>query len=485
MKCCLFIAIFCLSSLWNVAYSQRFTAVNTYSVGSPASNPRGIVTGDIDRDGYPDIVTANYPAAEVGILLNRRNGTLAPVVGYALGLGNNPYDLAMGDFNQDGYPDLATANYLGRTVSVLLNKQDGTFAIPAVYTVAGATYPESIVAADVNNDGYPDLVTANLGNTTISVFLNQRDGTFSLSNSYPIAANSLNLSLAVADLNHDGYLDIVTACYASSSNLTGVFLNQQDGSFAAVMRYELGADSQPFGVAVGDLNGDGYADVLTANLGNNTVSTLLNQGDGTLGSSTAYATGSNSQPYGVALGDIDGDGQMDIVTSNIGTSTVGLLLNQKAGQFTPVATYSTGLQSEPGRLVVADVDKNGKLDILTANSATGTVGVLLGQSVLAAQGAATTASTPNPTIYPNPAISGTALLLSTTGFPPEAHSLEVTLFDVTGRLVEHLTLVIQGATPSKLAITQLATGLYIARLTVRDNRYQALGTLPAQRIRIE
>ncbi|MBT2559317.1 VCBS repeat-containing protein [Hymenobacter sp. ISL-91] len=472
------------SSLFIVVRAQHFAPVITYSVGTPASNPRGIATGDLDRDGYADIVTANYASRQVGVLLNQRNGTFAPVVHYALGTDNSPYDITIGDFNQDGYPDVATANYTSQTVSVLLNKQDGTLAPPVMYAIAGDNYPQSLVAADVNRDGYPDLVAANLGNTTISVFINRRDGTFAFPNSYPIAPSSLSLSLAVGDLNQDGYIDIITACYCPTDNSVGVLLNQRDGTFAALVRYPLAVNSQPYGITVGDVNGDSYVDVVTANLGNNTVGVLLNQQNGTLGPALSYATGSGSQPSSVALADVDGNNQPDMVGSNIGTSTVGLLIQRPDGQFSATTTYSTGERSEPGRMAVVDVNKDGRVDILTANSATGTVGVLLSQLPLTSLPSRFVRPV-TVSFYPNPTTSGRPFVIAMTKLPQAARFLEITFSNSLGQLVARSTVAVNDPGQVQLPTPVLASGLYLVRIVNRAADYTIVGVTSARWLSVQ
>jgi hypothetical protein len=413
--------------------AQSFALAKTYAVGTSTSNPRGVVVSDINQDGLPDLLTANYRDSAIGVLIGQSTGGWSASTPVSAGSTNNPYDVAAADLNKDGYPDIVTTNYLSQTVSVLLNTQRGTFDSVVTYGVNVASYPESLVLADVNNDTYPDIVTGDLGATTVSVLLNQRDGTFTLTGTYAIASSCLNISVAAGDINKDGYLDIITATAGGSRDAVGLLLNKRDGTFEAVTAYPTGAGSQPYGVAVGDVNGDGYPDVCTANFGTSTISVFLNQTTGILSSAVTYSTGSTSYPTGIALGNLNGDSYPDVVTSNSGNDTVSLLLNQQDGTFTPSVMPSVGAGSTPYRVAIGDITKDGRADILTANSGNGTVSLLVNQIPLAGIQAT------RPTqllVYPNPVAAGTQIALRVaSGLPIGTRRLEATWKDALGRVV--------------------------------------------------
>jgi hypothetical protein len=480
----LLVSVTCLGLMLKAtgaAQGQSFALLKTYVVGTSASNPRGIVVSDINRDGLPDLLTANYQAATIGVLLGQPTGGWAASAPVSAGSTNTPYDVAAADLNKDGYPDVVTANYLSHTVGVLLNTPQGTFAAVVPYAVNATSYPESLVLADVNQDSYPDIITGDLGATTVSVLLNQRDGTFTLAGTYAIASSCLNISVATGDLNQDGYLDIITATAGGPHEGVGLLLNKRDGTFEAVTTYPTSPGSQPYGVAVGDVNGDGYPDVCTANYGTSTSDVFLTQKTGGLSSPRAYSTGSSSYPTGIALGDLNGDTYLDLVTSNSGSDTASLLLNQQDGTFASALISSTGPGSAPYRVAVGAIPQDGRVAILTANSGTGTVGVLTNQLALA--GTPRTPAT-QLLVYPNPVAAGNQVAVRvTSGLPVGTRRLEARWRDPLGRVAAHATLSVnQQGIQAGLPTTGLNAGLYLLELTTQDGQGTLLTVEPPQRV---
>jgi hypothetical protein len=183
--------------------------------------------------------------------------------------------VAVGDLNGDRKPDLATANIRAsaNSVSVALNRGDGSFR------AGGGTYATgegvaSVAIGDLNGDGKPDLATANFTANTVSVLANRGDGSFRPRRDYRIPRNSgYPDSVAIGDLNGDGKPDLVTANYDEAGTVS-VLLNKGDGSFQAKLDYATGGG--PRSVAIGDLNGDRKPDLVTANAAASTVSVLTN-----------------------------------------------------------------------------------------------------------------------------------------------------------------------------------------------------------------
>src|SRR5262249_23163068 len=235
-----------------------------------------------------------------------------------------------GDLNGDGKADVAVTNSgsATNTVSVLLGNGDGTLQTKTDFTTG--TNPSSIAAADLNGDSHTDLAVTNQNSNSVSILLGIGNGTFQPKTDF--ATGSSPASVALGDLNGDHKLDLVVANNGSGANSVSVLLGNGDGSFQAKTDYPTGAG--PISVALADLNGDGKLDVVTANNGasgnGSTASVLLGNGDGSLQAGTAYNTAMG--PRSVALGDLNGDGVADMIVSCSGSNVVSVFAGVSQGQ---------------------------------------------------------------------------------------------------------------------------------------------------------
>jgi hypothetical protein len=236
---------------------------------------------------------------------------------------------------------------------------------PAVSYDAGL-YPQSVAVADVNGDGKLDLVVANLHIHSISVLLGNGDGTFRPPLTSSVGEN-FAMSVAVADVNGDGKPDVIVL--NTGVHELSVLLGKGDGTFAPPVNY--GTGTNPGSVAVVDLNGDGKLDLAVAN-GDGNVSILLGNGDGTFREAVNYRAG--AQCNAIIAADLDRDGHCDLaVASNDGR--VSILLGNGDGTFRPAVYYTTN--GSPRGIAVCDFNGDGKLDLATANNGGG-ADVLLG-----------------------------------------------------------------------------------------------------------
>jgi hypothetical protein len=291
-------------------------------------------------------------------------------------VGNNPFDLVAADFNGDGKKDLAVANRGSNTVSILIGNGAGSFASPA--TVAVGNAPSQIAAGDFNGDGKLDLITNNTGGSSglvsLSILTGNGAGGFTLSSTQSLSASVL---MAVADFNGDGKPDLALLSGAKVS----ILLGNGAGGFGSPTDFSLTGTSPNF-ITAGDVNGDGKPDVVIANLNSNNVSVLLNNGTGGLGAAINSPAGPN--PQTVAIGDVNGDGKMDLVVANTLNAT-SILIGNGAGSFSLLNTMNFG--SRPFGLAVADLNGDGKLDIAIGDIAIGSLPDVGGVYVLFGNGA--------------------------------------------------------------------------------------------------
>lgn len=368
-----------------------------------------ILASDINGDNQSDLIVFSYPVG-VNILLNQGGGTFAPSVGYqstetiAMGAadfnGDNQRDLVLlhsswddismmcnqgngtfpvrntlnveynadsavtADFDNNGMPDILVRNRVPDvsmnnpppdSMSVFLNQGNATFAPRVDYLYTGFI---AVVAGDLDGDTFHDIVAIRDGN--LSVRMNQGNGTFAAPIDYPQSPASL-YQLAAADVNGDGKIDVVTG--VGSTNV-GVFLNTGNGTLAPRVDYVVATSGTSLhNLATGDLNGDGQSDILAGvSFGNLRV--LLSQGNGSFGAPMTYPVGSSFLQQ-LVVEDLDGDGLLDVVAADLYDSTFAVFRNLGNGTLTKVSTYS--LKQRPRGLAVADVDRDGIKDLLFAS----------------------------------------------------------------------------------------------------------------------
>jgi len=358
-------------------FAQPLSLGDTYLTDGPAS----VALGDVDGDGRVDLVSANEFSHTLTIFLQEEGGGFAQPVSLGdFSVTRTPYMIAVGDVDGDGRLDLVSANFGNHTLTVFVQEEGGGFAqAVSLGGVFVTRHPLSVAVGDVDGDGRVDLVSANSGNATLTVFFQEEDGAFA----EPLALGDSSLtdfpySVALGDVDGDGRMDLVSA--NSGNDTLTVFLQEEGGSFAQPLSL---SDAPlvigPLSVALGDVDGDGRVDLVSANQGIAPLTVFLQHGGGGFAEPLSLGDSSlTNQPHSVALGDVDGDGRVDLVSANLGIAPLTVFLQEEGGGFAqPVSLGDFSVTNYPVSVALGDVDGDGRLDLVSANQISDTLTVFL------------------------------------------------------------------------------------------------------------
>jgi hypothetical protein len=388
-----FIVTFPSSQLFNVTSFGMRADIST------GTNPYCVAIHDIDGDGKPDILVTNLNSNTISIFPNISTsgsltaGSFGAKVDLATGI--MPYNIAVGDIDCDGKPDIAVTNYNGGTISVFRNASTAGSITASSFgqrvDLNTGTNPFGIAIGDIDGDGKPDIIVTSPGSLYLSVFQNiGTTGSITAGTFAPrvdITTSAPLYGLAFGDIDGDGKPDL--SAVSPTTNVVWVFRNISLPGTLSTSSLETPVDFptgiKPYSIALGDIDGDGKPDIATANNTGNTISVLRNISSpgsitsGSLSGNVDYPTGLN--PYLIAIADIDGDGKPDVANGyNSGGSFVSILKNtSSSGTMGPgsiAPRYDVTTQSAPYGIAFGDLDGDGKPDLVAANYSSSTISVL-------------------------------------------------------------------------------------------------------------
>jgi VCBS repeat protein/FG-GAP repeat protein len=336
-----------------------------------------VVIGDLNKDQNPDIIAAGNRGLTVYLgdgRLGFRQTSKSP---YAAG--DNPSDLALGDFNEDGWLDIAVANHETNYLTLLLGGGKGGL-VPASrsrISVRSRPHPHGVAAGDFNSDRHLDLAVESWAENTVLVFHGNGKGSFAKEPRLLGVGRNPYYKLRAADLNSDGREDLITTNTDGSS--VSVSCTE-----AGVLRpaKEIATPRFPFAVAIGDVNGDRYPDLAVAHRWGavdpklDGLTVLLGHGECVFTPTSESPMKIGTSPTAVAIGDIDGDGIGDIATANMESNDVTVVLGSRSG-VQPAKWSPVSVGKKPAAIAFGDLNGDGKADIVTGNLGSGDLSVVV------------------------------------------------------------------------------------------------------------
>lgn len=404
-------------------HNETFFEYKSISLGQ--SRPLFIKTAYLNNDSRIDIVVVNYGTASIGILLSNGNASFEDPVLYSTGYDSLPLSAAIGDLNNDNYLDIVVCNSGTDNIGIFYGYGNGLFANQIIYSTNYQSQPTSITLANINNDNFLDIIVSNNGSNNIGVFLNNQTGSFRQQITYSLGTTTYSQYITCADMNKDSYMDVILVDEINSQ--VQILLGIGNGSFSMTTIYDDLSQSSPYSVAVYDFNHNNQSDIVLTNSGANQILLLMdyfvqsaakqinyddgkasytgsfvlndfNQdkildivsytdvslfilfggGDGTFDNKRLFPIANPSNVESVTSGDVNNDNYTDIVLTDIYSSTVGIFLGYGNGNFAPIHTYSTGLNSQPYFVVIKDINSDNKVDLIVAVRSASKISIFLG-----------------------------------------------------------------------------------------------------------
>ncbi|HVS09515.1 MAG TPA: VCBS repeat-containing protein [Planctomycetota bacterium] len=361
--------------------------------GSPLALESGgsnVALGDLNGDGHLDLAVGAGRACAITVLWGDGTGGFASAPNASIALGAPPGEMVLADFDRDGKLDLGIASHDSYAVAVLLGDGRGGFApapgSPFAAASGGKPHNHGLAVGDANEDGHLDLVTIQSDDGTVAVLLGNGRGGFSPAPAPPFTVGPSPYPPALGDLDGDGHLDIAVPEtgmgrywreHRSLARTITLLLGDGSGGFRPAPGSPLTVTAGPYYVALGDLDGDGALDLVATHDDAELVTILLNDGKGRFRPAPQSPLEIGRRAWEVVIIDANADGKSDLV---LGTGdSVTVLLGDGSGGFSPAPGSPLVVGRGAWRLAVGDLDHDGKLDVVTSNVESSSISVLLGR----------------------------------------------------------------------------------------------------------
>ena len=372
------------------------TFANKLDFTTDAGPYSDVAIGDLDGDGKPDLAVPNFNATTVSVFRNiSSSGAISLTAKVDFTAGTAPWGVDLGDTDGDGELDLVATSRSSTIASVFRNTStSGSISFAAKVDLTTDTNPEGVSLGDLDGDGKLDIVVADKGTDRLSVFRNvSNQGGAAYEAKVDFIPSAGPEDVAIADVDGDGKADLIAS--HSNSSTVSIFRNigspgTIDGSFFA-SKVDLTAGSAAFGMSLGDVDGDSKLDIAVANNGTNTMSVFRNTGSsGSVSFAAKQDFIAGTGAASVAMGDLNGDGKLDLAATSFSANTVSLFRNTAvsgtidANSLAAKVDLTTG--TSPFGVSIADLDGDGRTDVAVANSASNTLSLYRNKSVLQTTG---------------------------------------------------------------------------------------------------
>jgi len=405
--------------------ASDFSTPASYSTGT-STNPVSVAIGDLNGDGKPEVVVSNQTTGNVSVFPNTStSGTISFGTRVDFSTGSNAYHVNLGDIDGDGKPDMVVANYGASTVSVFRNTSSGSISFDTKVDLTGISNAVDAMIGDIDGDGRVDITAISNGGTYIKIFLNTTTapGSIAFNSGTSFTTGSNPYGGSIGDMDGDGKLDVVVSNALGS---VSIFRNtSSSGSVSFATRVDAAAIGD-VGAALGDVDGDGKLDISTCYTSLYVLRNTSTSGTASVATASSY-TGNTG--YVAAFADLDGDGKIDALTSYISAWRN----TSSSGSLSFASSVNISALSGPYGVAVGDLDGDGKPDIVGVNNSGSTISVIRNNPQVSSNANLSALSISSGTIAPTFATATTAYTATVTN-PTTSVTVTPTVADATATI---------------------------------------------------